>query len=681
MDNFANESKRAAARRLNFLLLATLLCYALLIFWRLTDYPIYFFCDEAVHAVEARSIIEHGFDSFGEYYPLFFHGFGDYQLGLSIYLQIPFVLIFGVSELAVRARSAVFSLLGVYFVVCLIRRVLPGRPIWLIPLIFAVTPIWFVHSRTGFEIIIALVLYFGCLLAYVRMLEQGKIRDAIMTGILAAAAFHTYTPARGWVALSIVLLAILNLMPHLRRIKVTLISAVVFGFLMIPYVIFQIVFPERAMQRLASLGIHGFSDLHLETIWRTLQNYAAILHPLFWFTWSYTDPSGYNERHIVPQFAQLPEWLGPFAVVGLIILIWRIRNVAARSLLVLPIIGPFPAALIECNSLRCMPAGLFYLLSGCVGVVWSIGFLARRWPHAMPAAAGAVLLLYGAAFARHVFHAAALLHQDYGFYGVQMGAPQVFSWIRAHETEYPRFYLDHDLFNAGPVFIDFYLDRKARERVELRNVLDLCRRANPNWDENAVFVIPVQTAADLVAIGCPLRLEKLHEIRDPTGGPLFVFAQLKRAPDFDQWIAEQELARRELVRHTVVTPDGTPAEVRHHRIGLGELDQLFDGRAETLVRSAEINPFRLSIRFPERETHEVSVVVTHNLSFRIGVTVLRGDASEVLPPVEFDRTEERQTVVFPIARDKGAISGFELVIQTTDAGQDAPVHVADIAWR
>lgn len=51
---------------------AAFAAYLLLVVWRFGDFPLYFFCDEAMHGVEARSIVRSGRDVAGQFLPLFF---------------------------------------------------------------------------------------------------------------------------------------------------------------------------------------------------------------------------------------------------------------------------------------------------------------------------------------------------------------------------------------------------------------------------------------------------------------------------------------------------------------------------------------------------------------------------------------------------------------------------------
>ena len=68
----------------------------------LDTFPLYFFCDEAIHGVEARSLLVNGRDSSGARWPLFFEGYGTFHISLSVYLHMLIQSILPLSEFSVR---------------------------------------------------------------------------------------------------------------------------------------------------------------------------------------------------------------------------------------------------------------------------------------------------------------------------------------------------------------------------------------------------------------------------------------------------------------------------------------------------------------------------------------------------------------------------------------------------
>ena len=107
-------SLRAEFTRADMLLLGFgLLIYALTRFIGLTRFPIYFFCDEAIHPNLATDLIRDGFrDHLGTLLPPFFLNDQAWNLSFSVYVHLVSVVLFGKSVVVTRATSVVVSILG-----------------------------------------------------------------------------------------------------------------------------------------------------------------------------------------------------------------------------------------------------------------------------------------------------------------------------------------------------------------------------------------------------------------------------------------------------------------------------------------------------------------------------------------------------------------------------------------
>ncbi len=97
-------------RQVKLWLFLILLIACFLRFFALNLWPISLNPNEAILGYRAFSLATAGRDEFGQTHPLIFSSRMDYQLPLPTYFLIPFVKIFGLSELGVRLP---FALLGV----------------------------------------------------------------------------------------------------------------------------------------------------------------------------------------------------------------------------------------------------------------------------------------------------------------------------------------------------------------------------------------------------------------------------------------------------------------------------------------------------------------------------------------------------------------------------------------
>lgn len=78
---------------------------------QLSSFPPSLNWDEVSHGYNAYSVLKTGRDQWGQLLPLFnFRAYGDYPLPLNLYLTIPFVAIFGLTEFAVRLPHALLGM-------------------------------------------------------------------------------------------------------------------------------------------------------------------------------------------------------------------------------------------------------------------------------------------------------------------------------------------------------------------------------------------------------------------------------------------------------------------------------------------------------------------------------------------------------------------------------------------
>ena len=140
--------------------------------------------DETSIGYNAYSILHTGKDEYGNRLPLSFRSFDDYKPPILIYLTVPSVAIFGLTELAVRLPAAVFGVIGVIAVYFLVKELLQSKSgkktitpevqqsIAFLALIFlAISPWHLQFSRAAFEGNIGLTFL---LLALIFFLKRGR---------------------------------------------------------------------------------------------------------------------------------------------------------------------------------------------------------------------------------------------------------------------------------------------------------------------------------------------------------------------------------------------------------------------------------------------------------------------------------------------------------------------------
>ena len=152
--------------------------------------------DEAGLGYNAYSILKTGRDEHGIFMPLIFKSFGDYKPGIYVYLTVPSIAVFGLTEFAVRFPSALFGALAVIGIYLFTNLLFPGKKIgYLAALFLAVMP-WHLHfSRGGWEVnVFATLLLFA---AYFLLLSlTNKKVSPLISIFLFALTIFTYQAAK-----------------------------------------------------------------------------------------------------------------------------------------------------------------------------------------------------------------------------------------------------------------------------------------------------------------------------------------------------------------------------------------------------------------------------------------------------------------------------------------------------
>ena len=108
--------------------------------------------DEASIGYTAYSILKTGRDEYGRLFPLSFQSFGDWKLPFYIYTVVPFVSVFGLTELAVRLPSVIFGIASVGLTFFLIRLLFKNNVLAFTAMILIAISPWHLHlSRVESE--------------------------------------------------------------------------------------------------------------------------------------------------------------------------------------------------------------------------------------------------------------------------------------------------------------------------------------------------------------------------------------------------------------------------------------------------------------------------------------------------------------------------------------------------
>ena len=213
-----------------------------------------FNADEAALGYNAFSILKTGKDEWGINNPFVLKSFSDYKPALYVYLDIPFIAAFGLTELAVRLPSILlgsFSIILIYF----LSKELFKKEIIAVASAFllAISPWHLQYSRGAWETNIAT---FFILLGIFSLVKGLKNYLWLFIAVLAfIAAMYSYQSPRLIVPLLLIPVVVLNW--HVLFVKKNVIIAILAVILLLPLLF--LVTNNTGLARFQGVSI--FSDI------------------------------------------------------------------------------------------------------------------------------------------------------------------------------------------------------------------------------------------------------------------------------------------------------------------------------------------------------------------------------------------------------------------------------------
>lgn len=648
-----------------------LLIYLLTRLIALPDFPIYFFTDEAVQTVLAADLARDGWHGADKaLLPTYFFNAYQYNLGVSVYLQVLPYLLFGKSIWVTRGVSALVSLLAALAVGLTLREVFKVRYAWVGILLLSITPAWFLHSRTAFETAIAVSFYAAFLYFYLSY-RNGRSRALYAAVVMAALAFYSYSPMRLVIPLTALLLFFSDLRYHLSRRTVILRGLALVLVLALPQVRFQIQHPQANLEHLTRLNSYWVAQISLvEKVLRFLGEYGRGFDPFYWFLGQGNELT----RHMMRGYGQLLRTSFPFALGGIGLALWRVRCWEYRAVLLALLAAPGGAALVGVGITRLLPLVIPAVILTALALVETLDWLVRKREWLRRSAAWmlfAVMVGFNGWMLNDALVNAPLWYTNYGLYGMQWGARQVFGEIRSILREKPqtRIILSPSWANGTDTIARFFFDDPLPFTI---GSIEGYFVEKKELDEKTLFIMIPEEYEKV------LKSQKFADVRVerilpyPNGQPGFYFVRLRYADNIDEILEAEREARRAL-REAQVMIDGETAQVRYSYLDAGAIEMVFDGDLNTLMRTMEANPLQVQITFKHERT-------VRGMTAKIGgeptrlVVELRDAAGKTL----FKTEQEAPANPTPrlLTLEFGEVSGVVQVwLDVFNLNEPAPTHV------
>ncbi|MEJ2726021.1 MAG: glycosyltransferase family 39 protein, partial [Deltaproteobacteria bacterium] len=562
----------------------------------LTDFPIYFFSDEAVQTVLAADLLRDGLkNEAGDFLPTYFKNGGQYRLSTSVYIQVLPYLAFGKSIFVNRAISVLVGLVAALAIGLILRDIFMLRYWWVGVLLLSITPAWFLHSRTAFECVVAVAFY--ALFLYFYLLYRVKDTRYLFAALVAGAlAFYSYSSVQIVMLLTGGLLLLSDWRYHWQNLRVGLMGSGLLALLALPYVRFMIAHPGANVSSLKALGSYWVQPLSLAE--KLSLYFDRYLHGFSFHYW-FVPNNGELVRHVMKGYGNLLLASLPFLFLGLILAFKEFRSAAYRVVLIALLAAPSGAALIGIGITRTLVLVIPAALLTAFGLERTLFWIERRIFPSVALSVGvfAILAIFNFFMLGDSLINGPTWYDDYGMGGMQYGAKQIFKAVQDYISEHPneQILFSPNWANGTDVVARFMLPNDLPVRIEsidgfLINHLPL--------DDQMVFVMTPEEYNTIISCGKFTNVRVAKSIPYPNGKTGFYFVRMQYIPNIDEIMAVEKEIRSQL-QEDELDLDNQRVKVRYSLLDMGEVGNLFDGDPDTLGRTFEANPFVVELTFPE----------------------------------------------------------------------------------
>lgn len=642
----------------------------------LDAFPIYFFTDEAIQTNRAAELVaNHWYGEGHELLPTYFINGGQYNLSASVYAQLLPYLLFGKSIWVTRGVSVLLSLFAALAVGLMMRRHFSSKQPFLAILLLSVTPAWFLHSRTAFETVLAVSFYAAFLYCYL-MYRNGKVNYIFAAVAFAAFTFYSYSPAQMVLAVTLVGLLIMDLPYHWQNRKKTL-AALGLGLLfLLPYLRYLYLYPDENFHHLQILDSYWTQTIPFgQKLAIYFKQYLAGLNPVYWFC----PQTNEIVRHIMKGYGHLIWWSFPLVGLGLVLTFTRLKKPEYRILLLTLIAAPSGAALVSPSITRALFMVIPATLLAAVALDQIILWLSQIRLKQVISVSLAFVLLAGANIymLRDALVNGPTWYQDYGLYGMQYGARQVFASIRDYLQQNPEdeLYLTSSWANGADNIARFFFDTPLPFKF---GGIDQWMTQYKSLDDHLVFVLSPEEMDKVSNSPKFTNIRVVRSVEYPNGQTGFYFVKLAYVENIQQVLADEVAARRKLYDGTATLQDGTVIQVQYSLLDMGTIQDAFDGNNDTVIRTAEANPLVVKLIFaqPYNASQVIVRVGGGPTSAEIEANV-QGDSAPVQLSQILPTASENRDVVF----DLGAslpLTELTITVKNKEDGEPSHVHLWEI---
>ena len=658
----------------NWLFAAGLALYLLTRFIQLDKFPIFFFTDEAVQTISAVDLIARGFrDTAGRLFPVYFENGGQYNLSLSVYLQLLPALL-PRSVWLTRGVCALVTLVFPLSVGLALRDYFRARAWWLAPVFIAAVPAWFLHSRTAFETSLGASMF--SLFLYFYLHYRVKNRKTLPLAILfGALAFYSYSPLQLVVVFTGAALLFADWRYHWQDKRVLLAGLLTLVLAALPYALFRLNHPDALARHLTQLRSYWISEAALPVkAGAFLRNYLRGLDPRYWFFPNDTDLI----RHQMKGMGHFPLLSLPLVLLGLVESARGLREPAKKTVFIALLAAPSGAALVgpAITRLLVMIVPLSYMALIGMERVFTLPRPETRLRKLLPALFWASWAALSGLMTYDALKNGPTWFENYGMYGLQWGGQTLFDAIKTYARENPdkEIILSPNWANGTDVIARYFLGDPLP--ISVGNIAPYTLYQLP-LDKSKVFVMTPEEVDWLPETGKFSDVEVLRVLPYPNGKPGFTFISLRYVDGIAEVFAAEQAERRQ-PKSAVLELFGQQVRAEYSPLDINAIYQAFDGDPNTLIRTFEANPLVISLEFPQALTLSRVTALVGNAASRLEVELSpEGGGETIRLRVETTGFEK----VSPLSLEFGRalrITALRVSLLNVNDGDIAHVHLWEL---
>lgn len=478
------------------LLVFIIVIAAFLRLYQLGQNPHGFFIDEASNGYNAYSILKTAKDEYGNFMPLTFRAFGDYNPALSVYTLVPSIAIFGLNEFAVRFPSALLGTLAVFFSYLLTKKLFEKNISLLTAFFLAISPWHIQFSRFDHEANFMLTFILIALTFFLSSFKKPAL--LIPASVFFGLALNSYHGAK--ILVPLVLLSVFfvyrdEILKFKSKLKI---PALVIFLSTLPFLLnFQ-----NSLIRGQSVGI--LQEQHPITTF--LSNYLSHFSPNFLFIQG--DTIG---RHSVSGIGELYVFQIPLIILGLLFL-FKLKSKAKNLLVALLLVSAIPPALANPapHALRGILFAPVWAIVCALGVVSFLNLKKKMYLKLAVVVLTLAIATYNIITYLHLYY---IHYPKQNAMDWQDGYAEMVKYVHENESKYEKVIISN-FFAKSYIFVLFYSKydpAKYHNQSADKNAFDKYEFFGDNWEKKTTGPVLIVRPFWQKPIPPPLYLKEVYD--------------------------------------------------------------------------------------------------------------------------------------------------------------------------